>query len=256
MYGYFFRVDLLFAMSHEVPREYDEFEKLGERLRSDFAYRYLKYTEKSEILSDRADEFLTSRYGFGFPGGDVGGQLFVEQAIAYPFEDGTNILHEIKTMWDEIYLPPDTAYASDEVIEEAYLNDALVGVYSSGALYEKMLSNSQLFYNTQVKPYLGKDAVFTAHTIYCAAPESGNAEVASNFLSMLYNGGNLDKIIAQNHTAYLPISNFLNPSSPWRDALNDTSKIIFYEDDNYIQALKYIIMAGEDVENALAKSQK
>ena len=76
MYGYFFRVDLLFVMSHEVPREYSELENLGNRLRSDYAYDYLKYTEENELLSDRADEFLTSRYGFGFPGGDIGGQTF------------------------------------------------------------------------------------------------------------------------------------------------------------------------------------
>lgn len=256
MYGYFFRVDLLFAMSHDVPRQYDELESLGKRLRSDYAYDYLKYTEKSELLAERKDEFLSSRYGFGFPGGDVGGQLFVAQAIATQFEDGTNILHEIKNMWEEIYLPPDTVYASDSVLELAYMNDALAGVFTSGTLYERLFENSELYYSTQIKPSLGKDPVFTASVIYCAVPEGGDSEVAANFLSMLYRGGTLDKIIAQNHTAYLPISNFLNEGSPWKNAFNENSKIIYYEDDYYLQALKHIILAGEEVDAALSKSKK
>ena len=256
MYGYFFRVDLLFPMSHDVPREYDELERLGKRLRSDFAYEHLKYSEENELLAERKDLFQTSRYGFGFPGGDVGGQLFAQQGMAVQFEGGSNILYEIKYMWDEVYLPPDTAYASDGVIEQAYINDALVGVFAPATLYEQIYKYSELFNNTQVKPYLGKDPVFTADVIYCAVPGGGDAEVAANFLSMLYNGGNLDKIIAQNHTAWLPVSNFLNPNTPWKNAMNEDSKMIYYENGDYTQVIKYIILAGEDVESALTKSQK
>ena len=256
MYGYFFRSDLLFAMSHDVPREYNELERLGKRLRSDYAYEYLRYTEESELLAERKDLFLTSRYGFGFPGGDVGGQLFAQQAMTVEFEDGSNVLYEIKYMWDEIYLPPDTAYASDGVIEQAYINDALTGVFAPATLYEQVYKYSELYSNTQVKPYLGREPVFTADVIYCAVPEGGDAEVAANFLSILYNGGNLDKIIAQNHTAYLPVSNFLNPASPWKAAMNEGSRIIYYENDYYTQVIKHIILAGEDVETALSKATK
>lgn len=256
MYGYFFRVDLLFALSHEVPREYHQLENMANRLRSDFAYDYLKYEEESELLSDRADLFLTSRYGFGFPGDDIGGQLFIQQSISTQFEDGTNILHEVKRMWDESYLPPDTAYASDSNIITAYMNDGLVGVYSSGKLYERLYENSERYYGTQIKPFLGKEAVYTANVIYCAIPQGTNFEVATNFLSILYYGGILDKIIAQNHTAFLPISNFLNDGSPWKAALGEDSKMIYFEDDYYMQTIKQIILAGEDVESALSNSNK
>ena len=257
MYGYFFRVDLLFAMSHDVPREYDGFEWLGKRLRSDFAYEYLRYTEENKLLADRKDEFLTSRYGFGFPAADIGGELFIEQAMEHPYADGTNVLYQLKTMWEEIYLPPDTPYASGDTITSAYLNDALVGVFAPGTLYETLLASyPELYSNTQVKPYLSVDPVFTANVIYCAVPEGADAETAKNFLSMLYNGGNLDKLIAQNHTAYLPVSNFLNPESPWKDALNQGSRLIFYEDDYYIRVLEQILMAGEDVDGALSDTQK
>ncbi len=252
MYGYYFRVDLMYVMSHEVPREYNDLENLGERLRSDFAYDYLRYDEENEQLKDRKDEFLTSRYGFGFPGGDIGGELFISQAMTSVFEDGTNVMHEIKTMWDEIYLPPDTAYASDDVIINAYMNDALVGVYTTGRLYEKLYTNPNLFNATQTKPYLSRNAVYTANVIYCAVPQGENAEVSANFLSMLYNGGNLDKIIAQNHTAYLPVSYFVNSNSPWKDALNDESKMIYYEGDSFIAALNDVIMKNKDVEEALS----
>ena len=159
-------------------------------------------------------------------------------------------------MWDELYLPPDTAYSNDSVIVQAYMNDALAGVFTSGTLYERLYENSERYYGTQIKPYLGDAAVFTANAIYCAVPEQTNAEVATNFLSMLYNGGNLDKIIAQNHTAYLPVSNFVNDGSPWKNALNEESRIIFYENDYYLQALKYIIFAGDEVDTALSKSNK
>ena len=257
MYGYFFRVDLLFAMSHEVPREYDGFEWLGKRLRSDFAYEYLRYTEENKLLSDRKDEFLTSRYGFGFPAADIGGQLFIEQAILRPYGDGTNVLHQLKTMWEEIYLPPDTPYATDGTIASAYINDALVGVFASGTLYETLLAAyPELYNNTQIKPHLSNDPVFAADAIYCAVPEGADAETAKNFLSMLYNGGNLDKLIAQNHTAYLPVSNFLNPESPWKDALNQGSRILFYENDDYIKVLKQILLASEDVDAALSTTKK
>ena len=256
MYGYFFRVDLLFAMSHDVPREYDELEKLGKRLRSDFAYDYLKYTEENELLSERKDLFLTSRYGFGFPGGDVGGQLFIQQAIMTEFEGGANVVHEIKFMWDEVYLPPDTAYAKDSVIEQAYISDALVGVFAPATLYERLYESNEIYYNTQIKPYLGKDPVYTADVIYCAVPQGEDSEVSANFLSMLYNGGNLDKIIAQNHTAFLPVSNFLNATSPWKDALNEGNTYIYFENGYYTQVIKNIVLGGMDVESALYEAQK
>jgi hypothetical protein len=132
-----------------------------------------------------------------------------------------------------------------------------VGVFTSGELYETLLvSYPELYSNTQVKPHLSNDPVFTANAIYCAVPEDADAETAKNFLSMLYNGGNLDKLIAQNHTAYLPVSNFLNPESPWKDALNQGSRIIFYENDYYIKVLRQILMAGEDVESALSTTPK
>ncbi len=254
MYGYFFRGDLLEALSLDIPQKYDELASLGNWLRSDYAYDYLKYTEKDELKAKNADKFLTSRYGFGFPGGDVGGQLFIEQAVYAQAEGGSEILYQIQNMWEEIYLPPDTAYSSDNVIINAYMNDGLACVFAPGTLYERLFENNQIYYSTQVKPYLGNTPVFTANVIYCAVPENGDSEVVASFLSLLYNGGKLDKIIAQNHTAYLPISNFLNPGSPWKDALNEGSLMLYYENDYYLQVIKHIILAGEDVESALSKS--
>lgn len=254
MYGYFFRVDLLYVMTHDVPREYDKLLKMSKVMRSDNVYSHLKHSEEDEVKKDRKDEFLTSRYGFGFPGGDVGGQLFIKQAMAQQYEDETTFLHDIKYMWEELYLPPDTAYSADTNMINAFMNDALVGVFAPATLFEELIKDTDLYYNTQVKPYLGRDPIYTANVIYCAVPETGDIEVATNFLSKLYNGGNLDKIIVQNHLAYLPVSLFYNQSSPWIGALNENTKIIYYEDDVYIKALKHIILAGEDVEDALAKS--
>ncbi len=253
MYGYFFRVDLLYVLSLDVPRLPQNIAKMAEKMRSDNVYDYLKYTEKNELKADRKDEFLTSRYGFGFPGGDVGGELFLQTAMDLAMKDGINFMYDVEYMWDEVHLPPDTVYARDASIVKAYMNDALCGVYAPAILFEELLNNPDLYYGTQVVPYLGSEPIYTANVTYCAIPEGSDVQVASNFLSILYHGGNVDKIITQNHIAYLPVSLFLTQNSHWTGAFSDDVQIIFYEGDPYTSALERIILADEDVESALAK---
>lgn len=255
MYGYFFRVDLLYLLSFDIPHTYNDIKSLSEQMRSDNAYKYLSYKEKDKLKSEKKDEFNTSRYGFGFSGGDVGGGLFISQAIMETYEDGTNILDDVKYMWDELYLPPDTIYSTDDNMIKAYLNDALCAVFAPATLYEELFNDSELYYGTQIKPYIGSTPTYMANVIYCAIPEGSNIDVGTNFLSKLYNGGNVDKIIVQNHMAYLPISLFYNQASPWIGALNESTEVIFYENDVYLTILKHIILAGEDVETAIKKSK-
>lgn len=253
MYGYFFRVDLLFVMSLDVPRLPQNILNVAEKMRSDNAYDYLRYTEKNKAKSDRKDEFKTSRYGFGFPGGDVGGELFMQTSTDLAIKDSINFMYDIEYMWDEMFLPPDTVYSNDNTIVNAYLNDALCGVYAPAILFEELLKNPDLYNGTQVVPYLGAEPIYTANVTYCAIPKGSDKQVASNFLSILYYGGNVDKIIAKNHIAYLPISLFFTQSSNWTNAFDEESKIVFYEDDKYTSALERIILAGEAVEDALSK---
>jgi ABC-type glycerol-3-phosphate transport system substrate-binding protein len=108
MYGYYFRTDLLYILSQDMPRTYHNILDIAESMRSDKAYKYLTRKEKDKNKKNKKDLFETSRYGFGFSGGDIGGELFIEQAITEQIDD-KNILHDIKFMWDELYLPPDTA---------------------------------------------------------------------------------------------------------------------------------------------------
>ena len=256
MYGYFFRADLLYLMSQQIPKKYQDILPLSETMRSDRAYSYMKDKQEDIIKAEKKDEFLTSRYGFSFAGGDVAGELFLKQAMAEVYQDNSNILHDIEFMWDELYLPPDVVYSIDENMVDAFLNDALCAVFAPAILYEKLIENQKLYYGTQIKPYLGEKPVYTANVIYCAIPDGSDVKTASSFISILYSGGNLDKIIVQNHTAILPISMFYNQSSPWIGALNEDTEIIYYENDVYINALKRIILAGESVETAVSKSHE
>lgn len=254
MYGYFFRTDLLYTMSQDMPRGYSDIVKIAESMRSDKAYKYLTTREKDKNKKDKKDLFKTSRYGFGFSGGDVGGALFIEQALTSQQNDDNNILHNIKYLWDEIYLPPDTVYSLDSSIEKSFLNNGLCSVFAQGTLYEELASRNDIDFS--VKPYIGTQPIYSTNVIYCSVPENSDVEVATNFLSVLYNGGKLDKLIVQNHTAFLPVSNFYNPNSPWIGAFNEKSQIIYYEKDVYLSTLKHIILAGEDVKKAIDITQK
>jgi hypothetical protein len=253
MYGYFFRTDLLYIMSQDIPRTYHDLSGIAESMRSDKAYKYLSTKEHDNNKKSKLSLFETSRYGFGFSGSDIAGELFIEQAMTEQIND-KNILNDIKFMWDEIYLPPDTVYSLDSNIEKSFLNDGLCSAFAPGTLYEKLTERNDMDFS--IKPYIGSRPIYCTNVIYCAVPKNSNLETATNFLSMLYNGGTLDKIIVQNHTAFLPVSNFYNENSPWIGAFNQQSEIIYYENDVYLSVLKHIILAGEDIKKAIEITQK
>jgi hypothetical protein len=142
----------------------------------------------------------------------------------------------------------------DTNIEKSFLNDGLCSAFNCGTLYEKLLQRNDIDFS--IKPYIGSHPIYCTNVIYCAIPKNSDKETTTNFLSMLYNGGKLDKIIVQNHTAFLPVSNFYNENSPWIGAFNEQSKVIYYDKDVYLSALKHIILAGEDINTAIEITQK